>query len=298
MRGRVVHTVVLLVLLPLTERIAWAQPPPAPLGRVEITGGFTFVAPGADTALTTAYTPLFRNAMATTSSAGQTLQVVGENGNGLEFGGAFFFTPAVGIQVLFAADSFDVSGVNGPHSAHLEYISRMPPDYIPRPMVVDREEDWPDTAGELKHRTLSFNAVGRGRLGRVVVGEVSGGLSYFRMDGPISPLGYATFTLGGHSTLSYELSELEVELGPASSWGFNAGGGIDVELSRTVALTADFRYFWGATITAPVTVSQVLNQDEVVMQDPLETVQETLQPPAVDLRPTRVRFLAGVKIRF
>jgi len=297
MRGRVVCTVVLL-LLPLTQRIAAAQPPPPPLGRVEICGGFTFVAPGVDTALTMAYTPPFRNATATASSAGQTLQIASENGNGLEFGGAVFFTQAVGIQVLFAADSFDVGGVNGPHSAHLEYISRMPPDYTPSPIVVERDEEWPDTAGELKQRTLSFNAVGRGRLGRVVVGEVSGGLSYFRMDGPISPLGYAAFTLGGHSTLSYELSELEVELGPAGSWGFNAGGGIDVELGRVVALTADFRYFWGGTITAPVIVSRVLNPDEVIMQDPLETIEETLQPPAAELKPTRVRFMAGLKIRF
>ena len=297
MRGRVVFTVVLL-LLPLTSRTAGAQPPPPPLGQIELSGGFTVVAPGVDTALTTAYTPPFHNAIATASSAGQTLQVAGENGNGLEFGGAVFFTRSVGIQVLFGVDSFDVGGVNGPHSAHLEYISRMPPDYAPHPMVVDRDEEWPDTAGELKQRTLSFNAVGRGRLGRVVLGEVSGGLSYFRMEGPISPLGYAAFTLGGHSTLSYELSDLEVEVGPASSWGFNAGGGIDVELGRVVALTADFRYFWGGAITAPVTVSRVLNEGEVIMQDPLETIQETLQPPAVDLRPTRVRFLAGLKVRF
>ncbi len=131
-------------------------------------------------------------------------------------------------------------------------------------MVVDRYEEWPDTAGELKQRTLSFNAVGRGRLGRgVVVGEVSGGLSYFRMEGPISPLGYAAFTLGGHSMLSYELSDLEVEVGPASSWGFNAGGGIDVELgrwwpSRPTSVTSG-----GGAITAPVTVSRVLNEGEV-----------------------------------
>jgi hypothetical protein len=297
MRGRVVLAV-LLLLLPLTNRIAGAQPPPPPLGRTEISAGFAFVAPALDTALITAYTPPFRSAIATASRAGQTLQIVGENGIGVELGGAVFLTPAVGIQVLFAADSFDVGGVNEPHSAHLEYISRVPPDYTPRPTVVDRDEEWPDTTGELDQRTLSFNAVGRGRLGRIVVGEVSGGLSYFRMDGETSPLGYAAFTLGGHSTLSYELAELEVDLGPASSWGFNFGGGIDVELARTVALTADFRYFRGGTITAPVTVSQVLNADEVIMQDPLETIQDTVQPAAVELKPTRVRFLAGLKIRF
>ncbi|RPJ70850.1 MAG: hypothetical protein EHM24_14245 [Acidobacteria bacterium] len=296
MRGRPILPL-LLLLLPLSVGIAGAQPPP-PLGRVEIFGGFTFVAPTLDTLLTTSYTPPFRYATAEASSAGQTLQIAGDNGTGLELGAAFFFTEAVGIQVLFGADSFDLGGTNAPYTAHLEYISRQPPDYTPRPVIVDHAEDWPDTVGQLKQRHLSFNAVGRTHLGRRVTGQVSGGLTYFRMEGLVSPVGFSVYQLGGHSVLFPEHYQLEVALDPAHTWGGNVGGGIDVELGRNVALTADFRYFAGGTISSPVAVSQILNEDEVISVDPIETIQETLDPPAVELKPTRVRVMAGIRITF
>ena len=303
MPGRILLVPLVLVLalcvLVLCAPAAGQTPTPAPPpGRVEVFGGFSLVAPRVDSTLTTAYAPTFRNATATSSSAGQTLQLSSETGYGVELGVNYFVTDVVGLQVLFGADRFDLGGSNGPYTARLEYISRMPPDSTPHPAVAYRLEKWPDTVGQLKQRTLSVNVVGRWPLGQRVVGQVSGGLSYFRMDGLVSPVGYSSFSLGGHSVLFYDRYELEVALDAAHAFGINAGAAVDVELSRAVALTADFRYFTGGTITSPVAVTQILNEEEVIMLDPLETIEETLRPPPVELKPTRARFMAGIKVRF
>ena len=304
MRGRAL-LILLLLVLSLAAGTAVAQPaappappPPAPLPRVEVFGGFTVAVPRLETTLTTSYSPALRFFQTKASTAGQTLQMAGENGAGVEFGAAFFFTEAVGIQVLYGADSFDVGGSNEPYTAHLEYDSRQPPNYTPIPVVIDHEQPWPDTFGELRQRHFSVNLAGRGRLGPRVTAQLSGGLSYFRMEGLVAPVAFSVYHLGGHSVLFPEHYELEVALEPGTAFGLNVGGTLDVELARGVALTADFRYFKGGTITAPVAVEQILNRDEIGLLDEIETIQEELHPPAVELKPTRVRLFGGLKVRF
>jgi len=296
MRGRTNTIPVILFLLSTVGSVAEAQAPP--LGHVEILGGVTFVFPRADTTLTTSYAPELRFGTVTASSAGQTLRIAGEDGPGVELGAAFFFAEAVGLQVLLGADRFDVSGTNGPYSTHLEYVSRQPPDYTPRAVVIDHEQGWPDTVGELKARHLSGNLVGRWRLGRRAVGQASGGVTYFRMEGLVSPVGYTVYHLGGHSVLFPEEYQLELTLGPAHAWGVNAGGTLDIDLARQIAITVDFRYFAGGTLAAPVQVERVVNPDEIGILDDIETIQEGLQPPPVELSTRRVRAMAGLKIRF
>jgi hypothetical protein len=297
MRGRLVLPFTTVLAHLFIASIAAAQPLP-PLGRAELFGRLTFLFPQVDTTLTTSYAPELRFGTVTSSSAGQTLQITGENGVGFEAGAALFFTESAGVQVLFGSDRFDLTGTNGPYTTHLDYISRQPPDNAPRSVVIDNQKDWPDTEGQLKQRDLSFNLVGRWRMGGRAVGQVSGGLTYFRVEGVVSPVGYTVYHLGGHSVLFPEEYELELAVEPSHGWGFNAGGTLDIGLGRHAALTADVRYLGGQSIAAPTTVAQILNQDEIVLLDEIASIQEGLQPPAVEIQPNRLRAGVGIKVRF
>ena len=106
------------------------------------------------------------------------------------------------------------------------------------------------------------------------------------------------YHLGGHGVLFGEQYQLEIAVEPADNLGFNAGGTFDIELGGGVAITVDFRYFAGGTLSAPTSVASILNLDEIGLLDEIDSIQEGLHPPPVELDPSRVRVLGGLKIRF
>lgn len=293
----------------LTCGVAAAQSPPPPAERLELWGGLTLVSPRVDSALTTSYVPLIeRNAAPLPgSTAGQTVALTSSNTRGVEGGVNYFVSDHVGVQVFLDHDRFDLSGANGNYQVHLNYTAAPPPDYVSRPYSYSRTDApcdssdvsgcVPSTSGRLRQTTLALNVVARWPLGRRIKGELSGGLSYFDIRGDAQALRYTVFEMGGHSTLFSQEYELEYSVGPAHTFGLNAGGTIDIDLGLGVSIVADARYFNGAELAAPVTVTRVLNTDEIVFLQDAETVQQTLQPPDVKINPVRARLMVGLKLR-
>ena len=269
----------------------------AELDRVELWGGPTVVGPRGEVTLVNSYSPFLKH-FSSTGLAGHTALLEPEATVGFEFGFNYFPTPHLGVQVSFGQDTVDLAGPSGPYTVHLEYEARYPPDYLPRPVVIDRSTPWPDLSGEVRHRTLNVNAVGRWALSRFARAEVSGGLSYVRVDGSVRPLAYSTYWLGGHSVLFSEVYELEVAMEPSSSVGINAGGGLDFRLGRHLSLTTGLRYVRAGEVSAPLGVSEIVNLSSVAVVDPVSAIQEALDPAPLAFSPHRVRVIVGLKAGF
>jgi hypothetical protein len=295
---------VFIVCLALSS-LARAQPQ-----RVEAWGGLTLVAANLDATYTTQYVPLIENYSPPLagSSAGQTVNLIAGRTWGLGAGVNVFFSPHVGVQFLFDADSRTLSGENGSYAVVLNYTARQPPDYVERTYstaatytACDASQSWGcvlPTTGTLEQRTLGFNIVGRWKAGPRVNVELSGGLTYaeVRADDAAS-LRYSSYHMGGHSTLFSSEYQLAYAIGPAHGYGVNAGVTFDVGMGKAAALTIDTRFVAAPTIRSPLTVSDIRNKDAVSMPQDLGTIQQNLHPPDAAIASTRLRVLVGVKLR-
>lgn len=299
----VLRATALLGLLFLASAGASAQP------RFEAWGGVTFGVTDVESQLTSSYQPVIErySPPLAGSIAGQTVRFAGANAKGIGAGLDVFFTSHLGLQALFETDQFDLSGASGDYDVLLNYTARQPPDYDERSYSSSATftacgvtQTWgcvSPTSGSLRQTSLGFNLVGRWPAGRRLNLELSGGLSYIDLRGDAQPLRYTVFETGGHSTLFSEQYQLAYSFGPAHAVGVNAGATIDIALGRFVALTADARVIRGGDVSAPVTITGVVNEAEVIfLQDPA-TIQQTLHPPDVSFSPSRARLLLGLKIR-
>lgn len=296
-RPTVVVPVAFLAMLTALTGATWAQPSGGnPHPATEIWGGITLVFPTLDTTYSTAFSPPFDSGEHS-GSAGQVLSLGGTRGPGVEGGFGYFPHRVFGFQVLVGYHCTDLQGTNGPYHVALRYVARQPPDYQPREYRYEQSTSWPDTEGRLKELIVSVNGAARWTAGRHAGGSVSGGLSYFNLRGEIQPLGSSIFWLGGHSVLFGETYKLAAAVGPASTMGLNVGGGIDLRFSSKLAMVVDYRYFRAGSMSLPVTVTEIVNQDEVIRTTAVDEIQRQLDPQPIEIRPSFSRLLIGVKLR-
>ncbi|MEQ1758192.1 MAG: hypothetical protein ABL986_07730 [Vicinamibacterales bacterium] len=105
--------------------------------RVEVWGAVTGVMTGPAGSLVSSYSPPLLFDGDFTSRGGQTLRVETGATVGLTGGVNVFPSRRVGIQMLFDRASFAVSGTNTAYTVALQYVSRPPPDNVPRIVNVD-----------------------------------------------------------------------------------------------------------------------------------------------------------------
>jgi hypothetical protein len=233
-----------------------------------------------------------------TSQGTQTLTFAGSSAVGFEAGANVWLTPRAGIQLLVDRTTRAVSGVNSPYNVSLHYISRLPPNDEPVPVDIEQSSAWPDTAGSLTQLTLAVNGVLRvAQYGRASV-RLSGGLSFYRLDGTVQPLGYTTYRLGGHSVLFEDDYRLAVSLDPSNIVGFNGGGDLDVGLFRGAAVVVGYRYFGGPTADLPVQVATILNPDQIIAPQTIADIAQRLAPPPARVSVACSRVIVGLKLSF
>jgi len=266
--------------------------------RVEVQAAVIGVVPAGLGTAASAYSPPLLLDGDFTSHGAQTLSIESGWHPGFEAGASVFLVPAAGIQVTFDRDSSTLAGANGPYDVSLHYTSRQPPDNAPQPASVDQSTAWPATTGTITRSTLNADAVVRlGRPDRVSV-TLSGGLSVHRFAGEISPVGYTTFRLGGHSVLFQDNYQIAGALAPTSALGFNLGGDIGFGIGRGVAVTAGYRYLGGPAIDVPVRDVTVLNPDAIAFAQTPAEIQQRLALPPVQIRVCSSRLSAGIKLFF
>jgi hypothetical protein len=259
-------------------------------------GALSAAPSGPDGSLTTSYSPPLLFDGDFISSGGQTLAAATGTAVGFTAGFEVFPTKHLGFQIVFDRSAFDVSGANAPYSFALQYESRPPPDNVPRIVNVNRSTPWADTSGSLSQTAIAFNAALRvGRLDRVVA-VVSGGPTYYRLSGELQPIAYTSFRLGGHSVLFQDDYRLALAAGPANALGFDAGGEVDIAVGRQVALVAGYRYFGGPDADVAVRATGVVNEDQVIFQQPLGDIASRLALKPMQVSPSSARVFIGLKL--
>jgi hypothetical protein len=279
---------------------AWAQSNSIPdrMPRVELWGAVMGVTSGPSGALTTSYSPPLLFDGDFTSHAGQTLSADSGFVVGFTGGVNVFPTPHVGFQILMDRASGAVRGSNTSYTMNLQYISRLPSTNEAQPVNINQAVLWPDTSGTLTQVTIAVNAVVRlGRPDRVAL-TVSGGPTVYRLSGAVQPLAFTTFRLGGHSVLFEDDYRLAMALAPTNALGFDAGGEINVPVSRHAALVAGYRYIVAPTAAVAVSPTAILNGDQVIVQEALSDITAQLRPAPMRVSISGSRVLFGLKFTF
>jgi hypothetical protein len=269
----------------------------SPPMRFELWGGASTAIAAPVGELVSSYSPPLLFAGEFTSRGGQTLALDATRALGFEAGVNLFVTPHLGFQFLLNRAAMDLGGTNGPYALELTYVTRQPPDSQAQTFTIQQSNPWPDTIGSLTQLTIAVNPVGRlGRPDKLNV-TVSGGLSYYRLNGTAQPLGYTTFRLGGHSVLFSDEYHLAVSLEPTNVVGFNAGGEINLPLGRHAAIVVGYRYLGGPAADVVVRLSAIVNADQVINQETVANIAERLAPGPARVSVSGSRLLFGVKVR-
>ncbi len=291
--------VILLPTITTLGKAAGLAAQPEQPGACQATANVTLVAPALATRYLSTYVPPFPDA-SSTGEGGQSIEVTADSAAGFEGAVTCFPVPRFGIQVLGSYTGNGLSGAgNGPHTVHLEWIARQPPDYVPRSYSTDASTSWPATQGSMRQVTLSFNAVARTSPRRRVRAALSGGLSYFNVRGTLQPLGLTSFWFGGHSVLFSEEYKLRMRVEPASGLGLNVGGTLEYWMSGRAAVSLDYRLYRAASLSSTLTVAEVINPDAIYMDRmSLADLQRALGPRPLDVDPSFSRLAVGFAFRF
>ena len=299
------HTRLHLVVLAFVARalcagVAAAQPPrspnPDPVSPLEVWGAF-HVTFGTDAGrLGSTYVPQVGLAPDAEGRASQVLALEPAMGRGGEFGVNLFPARAVGIQAFVSYASTDLGGINSPYEIDLRYVSRPPPDYRPTPVQVNRSLAWPDTTGRLRQWTLGVGPAVRWRRSPATL-VASGGLAWARVSGEAEPLGFTTFSLGGHSVLFSEDVRLRASLGPATSVGGYLGAALGVDLARHLALTASVRLLLVGEVDVAARIDAIVDATGGLTSPEPGDIDQIVAPGPARLTPQRLSVAIGITIR-
>ncbi len=235
-----------------------------------------------------------------TGAASLTLTMDSSAAFGFDAGARVFLTRHVGFEVGGGRTWSKISGVNGPYSVAIDYVSRQPPDYQPRDVHYERDLPWRDTRGDRRVTTLLAGPAVRWTQGAGRVnGTVSGGLSLQRFDGPVRSLAYTVFRLGGHSTFFYSQHRVEVEPEP-DRWlaGPYLATDVRLRLAARVGLVGGLRvHLADNPLSSGARVVRLVDPNEDVFIPELPDVTRALEPGAtMDHAVARWQVFAGLTL--
>jgi len=274
---------------------AWRAPVKAQT--VEVAGGSGLSSGKGEGSFASSYSPPFPF-VEHTSLASQ--EVTAERDGAPVMWASLTWFPAahVGVEGRVDYRRSGLHGANGPYVVSMTYIARQPPDFIAREYAYDSSADWPETSGHTGQLNATAAVVLRvgapkGPTLRLLAG---GGLTSVR--GRFEPVGYSTFSLGGHSVLFADEHRLSMRLGSATTIGLATGAELHVPVGGHAALVLGWRLFVPRQMELEVTADGLAASDQGINSVELEEVQRTLAPSPLRWRPVTSDFVAGVAVRF
>jgi hypothetical protein len=258
--------------------------------------GPSLVSPAFETTYASTYAPPFEY-VTHSSSATQTMPLDASAGPGVLLGVERALGRHVGLQLSAHYGAVDLSGAPGRYDLSMRYTSRPPPSYEPVEVSLKRSEAQPAADGRLKTLAVALDLVAWTNLGAHGRLGVSAGPVWLRTKGQAESLVYTAYFMGGHSTSFYEDYLVSFEF-PSSTLGLDAGGFAEVDLGRRVGLRLDLRTCWRPKQDADVTLSGIVNADEVIRSTDLAEIERGLAPAAVRVDPSFFRAALALTIRF
>jgi hypothetical protein len=215
-----------------------------------------------------------------------------------EAGAQWFPARHAGVEAWIGRDMGEAEATSSPYHTTLTYIARQPPDHLPRTYEYDRATDWPPVTLEVRRWTAGLNGVWRPVVSPGVAWSVSGGLAWVRLSGDAAPLGFTTFSLGGHSVLFPNEYRLTVALDPATAWRANAGTTVDVRLASRLALVLGARAVVGPDRDLRLRVTGV-DRSQAGFEPPSNAeIDDALAGSGARVSTRSFRALAGLKLLF
>lgn len=170
----------------------------------------------------------------------------------IEVGASWFPTRHVGLEAWLATDRGTARLTGGQDHTTLEYVARFPPGPAPRDIVIERDLPLPAMEASIRRWALGLNGAVRWTGSGRITGSASAGLCRIRASGDVVPLPMVSFWLGGHEVPFSEEYGVASTLGPTAAWRPNAGGTLDVRLTRHLALSTRVRRIWSSELALPV----------------------------------------------
>jgi len=260
--------------------------------RFEAWLGGSLTDPLLDTTYDTRYSPTFGFGPVD-STAGQSLAIHGNRAAGGEVGLGWSPDGRWLIRLSAARSAGDLAGANTPYSWSARITTTQPPNNLPQTFDVAQQLEWPDTEGRLRVSTLALGLARRWE-GRRVGGGVSAGGALLRASGEVGRLGFTAFHLGGHSTFFTQEFEVEAALDPTTVSAFHAGADLDVRLGESWRLRLDYRYLRAADASFTPRVTRIVNEDEILLEEPLSRIQSGLGLQHMPLHLSSSRLLLSV----
>ncbi len=237
------------------------------------------------------YSPPFLSG-AYESLADHTIKIRGKSGWGFNVGFAYFPAEMFGVQFLVDYAKPRLTGENAQYEVYLNYALSFEAN-PPYPMTFEYTYGWPDTAGHITEVCLSLNAVYRLPLLEKLAFYLSGGLTYFNVEGNGTGLAYSKYWYEAPWFLG-DTFVYKYNIGPIRSFGVNIGAEFNWVLFSNMCFVLDARYFACPSKTLPM---KIINE-RLATDPPFDVIYVTMNLQDLTINPSFYRINLGLKYLF
>ncbi len=244
------------------------------------------------------YSPPFLSG-AYESIADHTIKVKGKDGWGFNIGLAYFPVEMFGVQFLVDYAKPKLTGANSLYDVYLEYSLSFDAT-PPYPLVFDYTYEWPETAGDMTEICLSLNGAFRLPLLEKLAVYLSGGLTYFHVDGKATGIAYSYYWWED-GWFKGRTFDVKYKVGTINKLGLNLGAEFNWVLFSNMCFTLDARYFACPSQTKQM---EIINEGLVTPPSPafdeipFEEIRDTMNLQDLTIRPSFYRINLGLKYLF
>lgn len=303
---------VLLLVLTVAPRTLMAQATPAspalPYPRAasdywsrfkfEISTAVSYQRSLVDSSYFHQYSPPFLSG-AYESLADHTVKVKGKDGWGFNVALAYFPVEMFGVQFLVDYAKPKLSGGNSLYDVYLNYALTFDAT-PPYPLIYDHTYEWPETAGDLTEICLSLNGAFRLPLLEKLAIYLSGGLTYFHVDGKATGIAYSYYWWED-GWFWGRTFDVKYKIGTINKLGLNLGAEFNWVLFSNMCFTLDARYFACPSQTQQM---EIINEGLVTPPSPafddipFDEIKATMNLQDLTVNPSFYRINLGLKYLF
>lgn len=244
------------------------------------------------------YSPPFLSG-AYESLADHTVKIGGKEAWGFNVGLAYFPVTNFGIQFLVDYAKPKLSGANAEYDVWLNYALTFDAS-PPYPLIFEYTYEWPETAGNLTEVCLSLNGAFRLPISRSLAVSVSGGLTYFHIDGKATGIAYSYYWWED-GWFKGRTFDVKYKLGTIEKLGLNLGAEFNWVLWSNMCFVLDARYF---ACPAETRLMTIINEGLVTPPSPsfdeisFDEIKETMNLQNLTVNPSFYRLNLGLKYLF
>ena len=244
------------------------------------------------------YSPPFLSG-AYESRGDHTIKIQGKDGWGFNGGLAFFPVTNFGVQFLVDYAKPKISGGNKEYDVWLNYALSFDAS-PPYPNIFEYTYGWPDTGGQLTEVCLSLNGAFRLPVSKRLAFNLSGGLTYFHIDGEGTGIAYSYYWWED-GWFKGRTFNIKTKIGTIDKLGLNLGAEFNWVLWGNMCFVLDARYFACPSSTLPM---EIIDEGLVTPPPPpfegitFDEIKETMNLQELTVNPSFYRINLGLKYLF